>query len=133
MIGAPTNLDLEIVVSDVADRFQREWGVVVTGAARNALLEPARQHQQQIEEELSEGRITLEFLEDAILQVLSVARMLAREELKKQSGDVERRVNTKGRREKSRVGKDRRGKRHEIEERHVLESMKKDCPYIPWC
>lgn len=122
MIGAPTNLDFEIVVTDVADRAQRKWGVVVTAAARGALLKPAREHQQQIEEELSEGRITLEFLEDSIEKVLSVAHAISRDELK-------------DRRKKTRQGEERRKKvrGQTIEERHVLESMKKDCPYIPWC
>ena len=139
MIAAPTNLDLEGIVTDVADRFQRDWGVEVTGTARSALLEPARQHQQKIEEELSEGRITLEFLEGAIRQVLSAARDIARQEAETQLKDAEdRRTSTKDRRASTqkRQGKDRRKRLEEgnkIEDRHIIESIKKDCPYIPWC
>jgi len=97
-------VDFAKLVSDVAERFQSQHGIPVNPGARYELVKRALPYQDQVELELSSGKITTEFLEQSIYTVLENAAEIARE------------------RGRTAVGEDT-----------TEESMKKYCPYLFWC
>ena len=97
-------LDLPRLVNRVADDFQRTEKYVVTSAARHALIEPALPHAPAVRHELSEGRITISFLQSCVFQVLELARTFVQ--------PSERRI---------------------IDKPEVEASMQRYCPYVFWC
>ena len=96
--------DLAAMVKEVADEFTQRTGFPVGENARDMLTHRALPHQQHVDRELSQGKITMKFLKSTLRKVLETAHEIAV---------------SKGR---DRIGEDT-----------TEESMKRDCPYLFWC
>src|SRR6266568_4817427 len=94
-------IDFHYLVNDVADGFEKTKEVKVTWAGRDALIQPALSHQDDVQRELDLSKITVRFLESCIFQVLENARLFL--------VPPERKV---------------------IDRPEVEESMKRYCPYL---
>jgi hypothetical protein len=97
-------IDFTDLVNRVADRFERQTGMRVSNGARDELIRPALPYRDHVEQELTAGNITIDFLESSIFTVLGNARDIA---------------NSWGR---DHVGEDT-----------TQESMRRYCPYLFWC
>ena len=97
-------LNLPELVNQVCEQFQKVEEYQVTHDAREALIKPALPHRFEVQSELSEGRITIAFLQTCVSQVLELARTF--------------------------VPPDRP---NVIDKPEVEASMQKYCPYVFWC
>ena len=97
-------LNLREFINQVANRFEAQKGMLVTALAREKLIQPALPHQDEVNQELNAGNITIEFLEDSVFSILDLAREIALS-----------------------IGQDHIG------ENTTQESMRRDCPYVFWC
>lgn len=102
--GGRRRIDFTLLVNKVADRFQDRAGMVVDTGARELLVTTALPYRDHVEQELSAGAITMEFLEQCLREVLENAQTVASE-----------------------------WGRGEIDEGTTKESMARYCPYFPWC
>ena len=100
----PTDFDIRVLVNDTADSFSKEFGVRVGGAAREELITRALPYRETVANELADGTITIEFLQDTLLAVLKNARRIMLD------GDA-----------------------LEVGVEEVVASMEEECPYLFWC
>ncbi|HYM77612.1 MAG TPA: hypothetical protein VE377_16690 [Candidatus Dormibacteraeota bacterium] len=92
------------LVNEAADFFQESSRMIVTWDGRNALVKPALEHQDQVDTAILNRSITYGFLIDSVLEVLTNAYGIARDE-----------------------------GRTAIDEYVVRKSIAKRCPYVMWC
>src|SRR5258706_438625 len=92
------------LVNSAADYFQQLSLMIVTVSGRQALIDPAMAHQEEVDYAIREKKITQGFLFDTVLTVLETGLAIAREQ-----------------------------QRPAIDASCVVESMKRKCPYIMWC
>jgi len=97
-------VDFINLVDRVADQFQAQYQIQVDSSARQELVNPALPHQQQVDQELAQGNITIQFLEDCLREVLRNARDIA-------------------------VGSGQ----NMIVDRTIMASTQRYCPYLFWC
>lgn len=98
------SVDFQSLVERVALEFESKYGMPVDQEARLALIVPALPHKAGVEEDLRTGKVTMDFIQQCIFDILERARKFA----------------------------DQRGKTH-IDREAVRQSMAEKCPYIGWC
>jgi hypothetical protein len=64
------SFDIVAFINRVADQYERDNGMRVERSARDTLIRSALPHVEQIVRELETGIITIEFLEESVLDVL---------------------------------------------------------------
>lgn len=97
-------LDLVALVDSVADEFERSTTVPVLPEARRVLVEPALLHEKELLADLEEERTSIPRLRRAVRTVIDNAHVVARENKAKM-----------------------------ITAAFAEESMRRKCPYVPWC
>ena len=110
------NIDFHELVNRVANRFEETTKIGVEEKARLALITPAIPHKNNVEEALGKEEITIEFLENCILEVLNNAVELYVEE---KSASLDSTI------EPTQL--------NEINESDIAASLEENCPYVFWC
>jgi len=96
--------ELKRLIDRVSYDFERERSIKVLESGRDALLEPALPHLDDVTRELDQGRITVRFLEGSVDVVLSNAS---------QDWEVQQ--------------------ERAINARAIERSIARFCPYLFWC
>lgn len=100
------------LVNNVADQFAGDSSVMVSDEARTLLIELALPYTSRVEQELSEGSITREFLSNSLYTVLDNALQVGQDR-----GDLNPGIGSGG----------------TINVAAVHLSMQRYCPYLFWC
>jgi hypothetical protein len=104
------------LINRVIKNFENSY-VKVSGHGRRQLIQPALPHSEDVEQALSKGSITVEFLEECVFSILRDALAI--------------RVSRKRRRIRyQRIGRTRR---FIITGEDISAAMKRNCPYVFWC
>lgn len=96
--------ELRNLIDHVSNNFENEFSIKVLESGRRGLLDPALPHLDDVTRELSQGRITVRFLEGSVDVVLVNA---TREKEVKHS--------------------------HSIDDQAIKRSIARYCPYLFWC
>ena len=102
--GSSGGFDAEAFVTRIVEQFESRTGYHLSSGARAAVITPAREHRQQITEELHANKVLPEQIVDAVETVLANAMRIAIE----------------------------RGKPM-ISDEIMVAAMKLECRYFPWC
>ena len=77
--GWHRGFDMRAFINRVADHFQDSADILVDPSGREALLQPALPHLENVARELATGGLTIDFLEKCVLSVLGKAPRIAGE------------------------------------------------------
>lgn len=99
-----TALNLNELVNDAADEFERRFGLKVSSGARYELISAGELHADAIQKDLDAEKVSLGFLKEVLFEVLQNAREVA-------------------------IDWDRT----EIGEDTTRKSMETKCRYLGWC
>lgn len=72
-----SQVDLRDLINMMADEFERLHGVIIPVDAREILIAPALEHQEDVYAELASGEITLETIRDKVMEQLGIASDVA--------------------------------------------------------
>jgi hypothetical protein len=93
-----------ILVNRVINEFESNHDVKVSDSARNLLIEQALPYEQHVITEISQGKVTLNFIEKSLMKLLIHTYELASTQNRK-----------------------------EIDDKLIKQSEKDYCPYLFWC
>jgi len=103
-IAERDEVDVEQLVREVVESFEGGSSLVLTPAARSAVLQPAIEHRTRIMAELSAGTVQPQQIQAAVATLLANAEGIARQR-----------------------------NAREIDEAIVELAMRLECRYFPWC
>jgi hypothetical protein len=96
-------VDFHQLVNAAADEFQGQYGVIVLPGCRELLINRALPYSQHVQQEISTGNVTIEFLKRSLFTVLENAHQIGTPT------------------------------RLDIDEDLIEQSMERYCPYLFWC
>ncbi|MDB5071512.1 MAG: hypothetical protein JWM87_2623 [Candidatus Eremiobacteraeota bacterium] len=107
--------DLREMLTEAFDEFERAFQLRVSFQAREALLRPALEHEEEVLVELQRGQLTPATIRDKAFAQLQVAAEVAE------------------RRTRGRLRESAGGGRKSIEQQDAQTSMDEQCEWFFWC